>query len=138
MKNKHLTQLFTFILLILTFSCSKEDSNNSDIINVFDCQLDDDINFIGVCLNGPTSSNPNEKNTYTSKASANFSEIRWEIESGSMQILNIENSFDNNLPKSVANIQFNSDFTGGSIKVISIQNGSDNSAEISNYRIDLN
>lgn len=135
MKNlaHHFLKLF---ILVAVLSCSEEQID-SNFKNVFDCQLDSDINFIGVCLNGATAANPNETIIYASKATANFSEIQWEIESGDIEILDIDSSIDNNLPKSIVTLQFNSNFSGGSIKVTAIDANSNSVAEISNYTIAL-
>ncbi|TCK67381.1 hypothetical protein DFQ05_1155 [Winogradskyella wandonensis] len=134
--KKYFTITLKLIILVLFISCSK-DSIDNNINNAFDCQLDSDPDFIGICINGSTLANANETLIYASKSSSNFSEIIWEIQSGNMEIIAVENSFDGDLPKSLATIQFNSDFTGGSIKVVANSENSNNFAEISDFIIEV-
>ena len=128
--------LLLLMLLAITFSCTK-DSIDENFKNTFDCEFDSNPNFIGICLNGSTLALRNEILTYASKSTSNFSEISWEIETGNMEILNIDESIENGINKSIATIEFKSDFNGGSIRVFSIENNSNNFAEISNYAIAL-
>jgi hypothetical protein len=138
MKNQ---TLYVLLLVYITFttSCSNDNDIKPTVENpksVTDCELRTDPEFKGICLDGATSVSLNEVMTYASKSTANFSEILWTIESGSIEILNIENSFVNGFNKSIATIKFNSDFSGGSLKVIA-SNASGASAGIYNYRIEL-
>ncbi|WP_299113389.1 hypothetical protein [uncultured Winogradskyella sp.] len=133
MKKINLLFLALFSLIL---SCTK-DSIDENFKNAFDCEFDSNPNFIGICLNGSTLALKNEVLTYASKSTSNFSEISWEIESGNMEILNIDASVENGVNKSIATIQFNSDFNGGSIRVFTIDSNSNAFAEISNYAITL-
>lgn len=135
MKKKQY-QLFTLILLLFITSCSKESIEN-DFRNAFDCEFENNTNFIGICLNGSETAFKNETLTYASKATANFTEIQWEVVSGDIEIVTIDNTLDDDLPKSIATIQFNSNFNGGTIKVTAIDNNSNSIAEVSNYTIAL-
>jgi hypothetical protein len=130
------TFYFTFLsLLLLTISCTKDETLDYNPKSVFDCEFDDNPNFIGICLNGSTNASPNESLVFASKATSNFTEISWEIQTGNMSIVSIETSLANDLPKSLATIQFNSDFNGGTLKVIATNDTDSNFSEISNYTI---
>jgi len=97
---------FTFLslLLILTISFTKEETLDFNTKSAFDCEFEDNPNFIGICLNGSTNANPNDKLVFACKATANLTEISWEIQTGNMSIISIETSLDNDLPKSLATI----------------------------------
>ncbi|MBC2844510.1 hypothetical protein [Winogradskyella flava] len=134
--NKHLPLIVQIFILFFVSSCSDE-SVDEDIKNVFDCEFEDNAEFVGICLNGSTRASPGDELKYASKTTANFSEIIWEIESGSMEILDIENSIEDDNYKSIATIHFKEDFTGGSLKVLAIDINSNNFAEITDYVIEL-
>jgi len=138
MKNQ---TIYLLLLLCFTFiiSCSSDDESDLTLENsknVTDCDLSTDPLFIGICLDGATAVLPNDRLTYASKSTSNFSEMIWTIESGSMEILTIENSISNGFNKSIATIKFNSDFSGGSLRVKAI-NDSGEEAGISIPQIEL-
>ena len=107
------------VLMIFTFiSCSKDESViDINSRNATDCGLNNDPEFIGICADGSASALQNEVLTYASKSSPNFSEILWIIESGNIEVVNIENSSIDGFNKSIATVKFNLDFSGGIIKV---------------------
>jgi len=126
MKNVTLYAILMLFGLLIT-SCSSNDDDEiaiENLKNVTDCSLSFSANanedFVGICLDGTPFALPNETITFASKATPNFSEIVWTVESGSMEILNIENSIeDDEEPgrlKTIATIKFNSDFSGGVIR----------------------
>jgi hypothetical protein len=127
------------VCITFTTSCSNDNDTEPTIENpksVTDYGLMTNPEFKGMCLDSATSVSLNEVMTCASKSTANFSEILWTIESGSIEILNIENSFVDGFNKSIATIKFNSDFSGGSLKVIA-SSAKGESAGIYNYRIEL-
>ncbi len=131
--------LLLIALLGFTVSCSTDDNGESiveNIKNVTDCGLSTDPQFIGLCMDGAESAIPNEVITYASKSTLNFSEISWIVESGSIEILNVENSITEGANKSIATIKFKSDFSGGSLKVRTF-NDEGEFSEILNYQIEL-
>lgn len=136
MKNQ-IAHIALLMSLLLVSSCSNNDDtepifNNSK--NVTDCSLSYSANpneyFIGVCVDGTNSALPNEVITFASKATPNFTEIVWTIESGSMELINIENSVENDIElgrlKSIATVQFNSNFTGGILRANAINDIGEN------------
>lgn len=123
-------------IILLVASCTK-DSINENTKNVFDCELGENSDFIGICLKGAEFVNPDEELKYASKSNSIFSEIQWEIESGNIEILNIDNSIQGDFYKSIATIKFNADFTGGSLNVKAIDSNGNYFAEVTNYVIEL-
>ena len=129
-------KLLFSIILLCSMSCTKE-TMDINFKNAFDCEFEARPNFVGMCLNGSENALRNETLTYAAKATSNFSEIQWEIEFGDMDIIDIENSNDSGNLRSIATIQFNSNFNGGSIRVFATESNSVAFAEISNYEIAL-
>ncbi|WP_318312228.1 hypothetical protein [Flagellimonas crocea] len=118
----------TFLLLIvfvtIIISCSKNDDSDLSITNlksVTDCDITiQPETLVSICVDGTDSALPDEVikfvTTFYSKTdNASTSKISWTIESGNMEILDIENSIDGLLAKSIATIKFNSDFSGNGI-----------------------
>jgi hypothetical protein len=134
---KNLLKTIIVLMLLTIISCESDETEiNINPKSVTDCGLPTDPQFEGLCLDGATSVLPNEVITYASKYTTNYSEILWTIESGSIEILNIENSIVDGVNKSIVTIKFNFDFSGGSLKVKAFDiRGS--SAEISDYQIEL-
>ncbi|TAI47605.1 hypothetical protein [Flagellimonas allohymeniacidonis] len=125
---------FTWILilaLILSSCTSDEDNSENQTINpksVTDCDLTIEANtLISICVDGTDLASPNEVITFASKFFSkgdvvSNSQFLWAIESGSMQILTVENTFDGTVAKSVATIQFNSDYSGGGLITVRAEN----------------
>ncbi|OZV66398.1 hypothetical protein [Winogradskyella aurantia] len=134
---KKVLNILTLITILGAISCNSDESEiQINPKSVTDCSLNSDPNFTGICLDGATSVLINETITYASKATANFTEIQWTINSGNIEIQSIENSIDDGMLKSIATIKFNSDFDGGSLNVKAI-NDNGELAEIQNYTIEL-
>ncbi len=134
---RRVLRVFICITLLGAISCESDASEieiNSK--SVTDCSLNSSPEVTGICLDGAKAVLSDETLTYASKATSNFTEIVWTIESGSIEILDIENSMDNGLLKSIATIKFDTDFSGGSLRVNAINNNGE-LAEISNYQIEL-
>lgn len=136
MKNQT-NYLILLLFFLLTSSCSNND--DTEIIvenskNVTDCSLSYSANpneyVVGVCLDGTNLAIPNETVTFASKATPNFSEIVWTIESGNMEIINVENSIENDVEsgrlKTIATIKFNSDFYGGILRADAVNDVGEN------------
>lgn len=132
------TYLLLLLSILLTVSCSNDDDAGTveNLKNVTDCSLSYSANpneyLVGICLNGTNSAKPNETITFASKATANFSEIIWTIESGSMEIINVANSTENIVEvgriKTIATIKFNSDFSGGIITAEAVNDNGERAA----------
>lgn len=89
--------------------------------DVTDCEITiQPDTIVSICLDGTDFALPNETikfvTTFYSKndTPAN-TEFSWTIETGNMEILNVENSIDGLIAKSIATIKFNSDFSGNGI-----------------------
>ena len=128
---KKVLNILIIVTLLTTVSCDNDDSVvELNPNSVTDCSLsytvDLDQYFVGICLDGTNSALPGETITYASKATPNFTEIIWTVESGSMEVMGIVTSVENNVEngrlKSIATIRFNSDFSGGSLKAEAINN----------------
>ena len=101
MKNQ-ISYLFNFLLIVLTISCSNNgDSTVENEQNVSNCEINIKENTaLLICIDGNDLALPNEiieyEATFYSRndnpSNANFS---WTIESGNMEILNVENSTEN-------------------------------------------
>jgi len=125
MKNHAIYTLLLMFITLMT-SCSKDDTNltSENLKNVTDCGLTiepDTLNSI--CVDGTNLALPDEIITFASSFfskndNPNETQFSWIIESGDMEVLNVENSIDNLIAKSVATIKFNSNYSGnGIIKV---------------------
>ncbi|OUR94264.1 hypothetical protein A9Q87_01050 [Flavobacteriales bacterium 34_180_T64] len=133
MKYQNLV-LILLVLITFSISCTNEEENiTENPLNLADCELNQSsdplISQVAICLNGADFALPNDTITYVSKFDATSSatdlEILWTIVSGHMEILSIETSIEDGLRKSIAIIQFNSDFSGGQINVKGIDNNTD-------------
>ncbi|OUR97673.1 hypothetical protein A9Q86_15785 [Flavobacteriales bacterium 33_180_T64] len=132
---------FYFILLViftLTIACSNEEDDifiieNSK--NATDCELTIlPTTLVAICMNGSDFAFPNETLTYASKFASTNCDYLWTVESGDIEILNVENSIVNSFTKSIATIRFGSDFSGG---VISVKAEDTLSEGIIEYTIEL-
>ena len=130
MKNQF-TSFLIFILIFLSCTSNDDMPENQAInpISVTDCgeliiELD---TTVGICVDGTDFALPDEIITFTSTFysrgdSPSSSHFLWTIESGSMEILNVENRFDNLTAKSIATIQFNSDYSGNGLIRVNAEN----------------
>jgi hypothetical protein len=137
MKNRI---LYVLLLVVLTTSCSKDDTGTESTINaksVTDCDYVFAPNTVsGICLNGAELASPNEIITYAAKHVTSHGivnpQFNWIIENGSIELLNEETSIVNETTtKSIATIKFKSDFSGnGIIKVFAETDHSGGETEI--------
>jgi hypothetical protein len=118
---KTVIKFFIVLILLPLISCDNDESTvNNNSQNVTDCAINSDSGYIGICLDGSSIVSQNDLLTYASTSSSNFTEIIWTIESGNIEIIDIENSIENGYNKSIATLQFNYDFSGGIIKVTTL------------------
>jgi hypothetical protein len=137
MKNlfKHL------FLLLFIVSCTNNDNFDEPLAlspkSVTDCDLTTDPTAVGLCIDGAKFALPNEIITYAAKFTSANCEFLWTIDSGDMEILNIEESIENGQKKSIATIKFNRDFIGsGKFTVRADESGNMNMAEM-DYTVEL-
>ncbi|MEZ4802661.1 MAG: hypothetical protein R2797_07780 [Gelidibacter sp.] len=120
MKNSKVYVL-CLVCVALIVSCSKTEETEPIISNskdVTDCGITIEPNLgVSICLDGTDVASPNE----TIKFAASFylrnstpynSGFIWTIDSGNMEIVDIEHSMDGLIRKSVATIKFHEDFDG--------------------------
>ncbi|VXC32775.1 hypothetical protein [Maribacter litoralis] len=117
--NKPLNILLLAALVIFQFSCSSDDDDNEASLNpksFTSCDLGDfSPTSTKVCFNGTDFALPNETITFATEFNARVATITWTIESGSIEIINIEESATDSTLKSIATIKFNSDFNGDAV-----------------------
>ena len=129
MKNQ-IFKLLPFLLIMITFSCSNDDATIENLKNVTDCEMViEPETLVAICLDGTDSALPNEvikfaSTFYSKNENPSNTEFLWTIESGSMEIVNIENSVDGSLAKSIVTIKFNSDFSGNGLVQVNAANAS--------------
>jgi hypothetical protein len=134
MKNLKI-YLLLIVFITLTISCSNDNEIEPAIENlksVTDCEITivPDL-LVSICIDGTDSALPNETIKFTStfyskNGNPSNTEFLWTIESGSMEIINIENSTDRLIAKSIATIKFNSDYSGNGIISANAENNSGN------------
>jgi len=121
-----------------------DDNSLETLVNiksVTDCELIIEPNtLVTICANGTEFALRNEIITfasafYSKNDSASNTEFLWTIESGSMEIMNIENSNNGLIAKSIVTIKFNSDFSGNGI--INVNASSGNSEAFTELFIEL-
>lgn len=111
-------------------SCKEEDVQTEGAL---DCSLGP--NYSGICLNGPEIVEPGSSNDYIFKIEKrqqgdNINKVvNWSVESGEIEIVNIETEVKINYTVSVATLKFKNNFTGGSIKASSNENMVDSPPE---------
>ncbi|KSA13978.1 hypothetical protein I600_571 [Maribacter dokdonensis DSW-8] len=116
--KKSITLLFLIVITTFQFSCSNDDNDDSSLNpkSVTTCDLGDfSPTGVKVCLNGADYALPNETITFAAEYNARVALFTWTIESGSMEIINIEESATGSTSKSIATIRFNSDFNGNAV-----------------------
>jgi hypothetical protein len=127
-------QTIYFLLLVfitLTTSCSNDDDSEpiiENLKNVSDCGITiEPDTLISICIDGTDLALPNETITfastfYSKNDNPSDTQFLWTVESGNMEILNIENSIDGTIAKSIATIKFNSDYIGNGVIGINAEN----------------
>ena len=115
--RKSIKLLLLIAIATFQFSCSSDDDANTDVNlsskSVTDCGLGQMTETsLNVCLDGAELALPNENITYAAKYNSLDAEFTWNIMSGSMEVINVENSISDGISKSIATIKFNSDFNG--------------------------
>ena len=116
--NKPLNILLLAALVIFQFSCSSDDDNEASLNpkSFTSCDLGDfSPTSTKVCFNGTDFALPNETITFAMEFNARVATITWTIESGSIEIINIEESATDSTLKSIATTKFNSDFNGDAV-----------------------
>tara|TARA_R110002051_G_scaffold56046_8_gene103958 strand:- start:10198 stop:10629 length:432 start_codon:yes stop_codon:yes gene_type:complete len=118
--KKSINLLLLIVIATFQFSCSSDDDTNADVNlsskSVTDCGLGDITDTsLNVCLDGAELALPNENITYAAKYNSLDADFKWTIMSGSMEVINVENSISDGFSKSIATIKFNSDFNGQGI-----------------------
>ena len=131
---KNLTiYLILSLFITIVMSCSNDDNSPetpANLKSVTDCELTiEPDTLVSICANGTDFASRNEIITfvstfYSKNDSASDTEFLWSIESGSMEIMNIENSNDELIAKSIVTIKFNSDFSGNGIIHVNASAGS--------------
>lgn len=125
-----ITQLSLFIILI---SCSTEDQLSEfipvDSKNTTDCALAIDSNtLVEICLEGTDFAQKNDvlkfaSSFYVKNEDASNSEFEWSIQSGSMEIVKVDNYIEGDIAKSIATIEFGSSFSGSGLITVNASNG---------------
>lgn len=134
MKNQ---TIYLLLLAFITFatSCSNEDDTPEPVINsksVTDCEITiESTTLVSICVDGTDIALPNEIITfassfYSKNNNPSNTQFFWTIESGNMEILNVENSIDGLIAKSIATIQFNSDYSGNGVIGTNAENNGGN------------
>lgn len=116
--KKSIKLLLLVAIATFQFSCSSDDDNDASLNpkSVTTCNLGDfSPTGIKVCLNGADFALPNETITFAAEYNARVALFTWTIETGSMEIINIEESATGSTSKSIATIRFNSDFDGDAV-----------------------
>ena len=132
MKNRTF-YLLLIVLVTLTTSCSNNDDSEpiiENLKNVSDCGITiEPDTLVSICIDGTDLALPNETITfastfYSKNDNPSDTQFLWTIEYGNMEILNVENSIDGPIAKSIATIKFNSDYIGNGIIGINAENNS--------------
>ncbi|TYP69911.1 hypothetical protein [Aquimarina intermedia] len=126
-------QLICLVTILFILSSCADDENiaekqTTNKKNVTDCELTIEPNtLVSICVDGASVALPDEVITFASTFYSKnddpaTSQFLWTIESGSMQIMNIENTFDELIAKSIATIKFSSNYSGNGIIVVKAEN----------------
>ncbi len=122
---KNLT-IYLLLLLFVTFTISCSSDNDieptiENLKNVTDCELPiKPSTAIAICVDGTDFALPDETikfvtTFYSRNDNPTNTKFLWTIESGNMEVLNLENSIDGLIAKSIATIKFNSDYSGNGV-----------------------
>tara|TARA_B110000967_G_C18887317_1_gene564903 strand:+ start:2399 stop:2842 length:444 start_codon:yes stop_codon:yes gene_type:complete len=130
MKNQTI-YLLLFVFATLTLSCSNDDDTEpaiENLKNVTDCEITIEPNtLVSICIDGTEFALPNEIITfasafYSKNVNPTETQFLWTVESGNMEILNVENSIDGQIAKSISTIKFDSDYLGNGVIGINAEN----------------
>jgi hypothetical protein len=118
--------IFVCVLTITSVSCSSNDDIDQieSSFSANDCDLENSNLLVAICVNGASRVTAGQTVSFASKfrseGSTSSATFEWNIESGSMEVLEIVNTVvDESVTKSVATIKFNSNFDGeGVIRVV--------------------
>jgi hypothetical protein len=132
---KNLLKSFTLVFFFLCLSCKEEDIQ---IEEVLDCNLRTGPGVWSMCLAGPEVVAPGGTCDYIFKISKrtdgeNINEVvNWSVESGEMEIVDIETEVKADFTASIATLKFQNNFTYGVIKASSDRYKVDSSPDSSN------
>ena len=130
MKNR-IPYLLLFVFVTLTTSCSNDDVTEpaiENLKNVTDCGITiEPDTLVSICVDGTDFALPEETITfastfYSKNDNPSNTVFSWNIESGNMEILNVENSTDGLIAKSIVTIKFNSNFSGNGLVNVNAEN----------------
>ncbi|MGB5819849.1 MAG: hypothetical protein WBG90_10225 [Saonia sp.] len=139
--------LLLFVFLSFTSSCSNDDDTeptNENLKNVTTCELTIRPDTqVSICIDGTDFASPDEIITF---ASTFFSkndipsnaQFLWNIESGSMEIMNVENTVDGLIAKSIATIQFKSDYLGNGVIRVNAENDTGSGSSVHKIELESN
>ncbi|WP_040247677.1 hypothetical protein [Psychroserpens mesophilus] len=139
-----LTFKILICLSLLLVSCTNDENTEVIPVNpksVTNCELTiEPDTLVSICANGTDFALRNEIITfastfYSKNDSPADSEFFWTIESGNMEIINIENSHDGFMAKSIVTVKFNFDFSGNGI--IQVHASSGNSEAFTELFVEL-
>lgn len=125
---KNLIKVSFLFALMFLISCSSNDEaiildpadNSKSVADCGEAFVSPERNYF--CLGGAPEVLPGEILNYAFKHNSRNTDVTWSIESGEMEILNIETSVSGDFTISIATIKFDSDFDGGFLKASSIPN----------------
>lgn len=112
-------------------SCSEESEpeiSNISLKSVTTCEVEilPDL-LVSWCMDGTNIASPNETITFVASLySVNDNPIdsvfTWEVESGDMEVINVDSQIDGEIARSIATIQFNSGFIGEGVLLVEGEN----------------
>ena len=116
--KKSIKLLLLVAIATFQFSCSSDDDNEASLNpkSFTSCDIGDfSPTSTKMCFNGADFALPNETITFAAEFNARVATFTWTIESGSIEIINIEESATDSTLKSIATFKFNSDFNGDAV-----------------------
>ncbi|MEP2280886.1 hypothetical protein [Maribacter sp.] len=117
--KKSINLLLLIVIATFQFSCSSDDNDNEASLNpksFTTCDIGDfSPTSTKMCFNGTDFALPNETITFAAEFNARVATFTWTIESGSIEIINIEEIATDSTLKSIATFKFNSDFNGDAV-----------------------
>ncbi len=123
MKNRSIYLLLIVFVTFLT-SCSNNDDTEAtveNLKNITDCEITIESGTLtSICVDGTDFALPDETikfvtTFYSKNDNPANTEFSWTIESGNMEVMNVENSIDGLIAKSIATIKFNSNYSGNGV-----------------------
>ncbi|WP_298756722.1 hypothetical protein [uncultured Psychroserpens sp.] len=143
MKKLTLGLLLVVYVMALS-SCSNNDDIEPEIENlknVTDCNItiEPDL-LVAICIDGTDVALPDEIITFVSTFYSKIdiaanTQFMWDIESGNMEILTIENSVEGSIAKSIATIRFDANYSGSGIIGVTAEN--DNGSGYTQHIVEL-